>query len=40
MGKAGIKTKSGKLLLDVAQMVDIRRHNGIPNNRGIFKLRS
>jgi hypothetical protein len=40
MGKETVITKGCKLLQDVFQFVDISSHNRIPNNRGIFKLRS
>jgi hypothetical protein len=34
------KTKGQKLLLDVFQFVGIRRHNRIPKNRAVLKIRS
>jgi hypothetical protein len=40
MGKETIKTKGCKLLLDAFQFVGISSRNGIPNDRGVFKLRS
>jgi hypothetical protein len=40
MGKETIITKGCKLLLDAFQFVGISSCNRIPNNRGIFKLRS
>jgi hypothetical protein len=40
MGKEMITTKGCKRLLDAFQFVGISSHNGIPNNRGVFKLLS
>jgi hypothetical protein len=40
MGKETIKTEGCKFLLDACQFVGVSRYNRIPNNRGIFKLRS
>jgi hypothetical protein len=40
MGKKTIITKGCELLLDAFQFVGFSSRNGIPNNRGVFKLRS
>jgi hypothetical protein len=40
MGKETIITKGCKLLLDAFQFVGISSRNRIPNNTGVFKLRS
>jgi hypothetical protein len=40
MGKETIITKGCKLLLDAFQFVGISSRNGIPNDGGVFKLRS
>jgi hypothetical protein len=40
VGKAMIKTKGSKLLLDMFQFVGITIRNNIPNNRGVFMLNS
>jgi hypothetical protein len=38
IGRETINTDSYKLLLYVFQFIGISRHNGIRNNRGVFKL--
>jgi hypothetical protein len=39
MEKETIETKACKLLLDDFGFVGISRYNGIPNSKGVFKLR-
>jgi hypothetical protein len=38
MGAETVKRKGYTLLLDAFQFVGISRRNGIPNDRGVFKL--
>jgi hypothetical protein len=40
MGEKRLKQRIAKLLLDAFQFLGISTRNWIPNNRGIFKLRS
>jgi hypothetical protein len=40
MGKETFKTEGCKLLLDAFLFVGISIHNRIPNNLGVFMLRS
>jgi hypothetical protein len=40
MGEGTITTAGCKLLLDAFQLIGTSRRNGIPDNKGVFKLGS